>query len=473
MESFKGKQGIELEGVVRKEGDVKGHLLTKNVNRSAYDAFHSNISNRFCLDDGKPELPSNPHNSLGTLDKEISADIASACDVADDNGWIYELIGADPYMEIPGYSQFGSLHIHNSMEVVPSKEAEIKMRAKLFSVQPFLELLGMNTCVFSGVPRNVKDARIAYSSWSMFTLPNEHSTGHYMALASGRKAMTCEVRLPSSASKDQSLAVTSFIKAVIMMDKVPVLPVTFVEDMFYKTIKWGGQAVVPIKDASRLSYLGIDGDEIYVTIADLFKKFITDKETKSVIDTVLKELVPTSRNNVNRFFKLIADGYTVSDLTHHLFMTKSPVDVVNKLGDCTHETYANNKSILDILEVPKELMFPRVKLKLSLEEIESELREKSNNIKTNYRNIGLLHSEVDECVFTGQKSIAKNDDTRRVFKWLVRNSNTLNNKKLPAYVNGITESFLIKNNILDNVTPLKLGKNFPIVAQLAVDSKLI
>lgn len=476
MLDFEGQQGIELEGLVRTKSSVSHNDLVSHINGDATGRFND-IDPRFYRDDGKPEYPSRPYSSLRELEDEISRVISGACEVSEKNGWIYELIGADPWLMCQNYSPFGSTHFHCSIEKEPTKEAEIQMRRKFFSVQPFIELLGMNTCIFNGKVRDVKDARIAFSSWSKFTHSNEYDTGHYMALASGRKAITCEVRLPSSAPKDQVFGIAVFLKAILMMDKVPVLPLSYVEDTFYKVIKWGGQAVVSLCDGSRLSYLGVDGDELYVTVADLFKKFLEDKETRKVLDKVLSELSASSRKNIMDFYKLIASGYTVSDLTLHAYENYKPSTVIHTLGNMTSGTYkSNGDSLLDHLKVPEILRYPPLSNKLSLEDVEQALLERSAKLRTSFTKIATTSSDINNVLLVGDYSVVKHEGSRNLLKWLVGHAHILNMyKRLPSIskVGSRSIKFFIANNVIESVDPIRLGTKFHVVAQVAKDRGLI
>jgi len=457
------KQGIEIEGYVQELSNYD--KMDIFVNNEACGKFREDVNEAFYFDDGKPEFPSNPYVGLRPLVAHITDVIARALDLCEEQEWIFSLIGCHPYQD-----SFASVHVHNTLGKSPTKKEEQDMRKRLFSVQPFIELLSMNSPIMNGNIAPVKDVRMSYSTWSQFTDFDVKSTGHYMSLASGRKALTLEVRIPSSCGLYQLIGVTAFIKTILSFDDIPILPIPYVEDLFYKTIRFGGEAICPLILPNKIGYLGLKGKTVYVKISDLFKQFLEDKETRGRLDKVLSELPASTSSNVMAFYKVIANGHTMSDYILHFFdkvrgNRKEVIDLLSQISSSFH----GKIPIFSTLETPKNNMLPKLNTTLSIAELEKMLKEEDfYNIQ---EEIGIEREEIDHVLYTNKFSLRKYKPVKDTIIAL------LNTKSVSrGILTSGARNFLVNSGVAkydETSRNLIQGDKFSYVAQIAKDENLI
>ena len=170
---------------------------------------------------------------------------------------------------------------------------------------------------------------------------------------------------------------------------------------------------------------------------------------------------------------MICDGLTLSDFTLHLYNTCASKDITKTLAQLTKRTYKyKGESSLDILPHIEIPVYPKLKRKVSLEDIEQIIQANSKKMRNEFASLSMDKPSVDQCIFTHPLSIKNCKDTNKAFMFLVENVNNLNEISLDKTSSSIL-SFLTEYDILETTGPIKLGKNFPIVAQLAKDSGVI
>ena len=366
--TFSGKQGIEVEMI------VKDNSL--GITNRATDIFAERVDSKTYYDDGKPEYPSNPHNNLGDLEDEIRNYLINVCDICKDKGWLISLIGSDPFR-----IDFASSHIHNSMEEIPTRKAIWDMRESLYSVQPFIALLSQNSQLSDKKITYCKDARLGYSVWSRFTNYDSRDPSHYLSLASGEmghgKNKTLEVRIPSSSIIEQMFANLVFIKSFIQLDNVPILPLSQCKENFFKVVRYGGLALIPMLKPTGIGYLGVKGNPVYVKISELFNLILKDPDLESLITDSLSELSGSLRTKIIEFFDDITKGYTMSDFILQAYLSNPDEYMFQRLLDDLVNNSCKGESFKDLLEAPEKPFYPTIEASISLEEL-SEMLDKQN-----------------------------------------------------------------------------------------------
>jgi len=461
------KQGIELEGYVQ-ERDSISQNHSKFVHDSAVKLFSDKVFPKYYLDDGKPEFPSDPYDNLGELSKYIADVITRAIHECEHKGWIYSLIGCDPFS-----NTFASTHIHMSIKKQPTADDVISLRKKLYPMQSFICLLSQNSPIAGGVLRPVKDARLAYSSWSDLTKYDSTDPSHYLALAQGRKALTLEVRLPSSAPYYQVLSTAVFVKTICKLDELPFIPFERVEDTSYRVIRYGGQALVSIVSPEEVGYVGLKGKKYLLPIKDLFSLFLNDDQVKPVLKEVLSELSSGDRDKVKQFFKIIENGYTVSDYLIEIWnVTKHRKDIIEALGGVTEESYVKKKPFWQLLPNPSKFVLPNIESKITINELQELLKNWNLDIFSNHLN----EKAVDHVLNTSIHSLRKNDVTKEVFKSLLKKEQVKVSSLSNLKDSGTTLLFLNDEKIIQYdkySNNIKRGELYMYVIQLAKEEKLM
>jgi len=464
------KQGIELEGFVQDKAQIT-QKQSRFVHEQATQVFSEKIFPRFYLDDGKPEFPSDPHSSLGKLSNHITDVISRAVHECEHQGWVYTLIGCEPFS-----STFAATHIHISIRKQPVSDDVSDLRKKLYSVQPLISLLGQNSPIASGVLRSVKDARLAFSSWSDLTRYDTNDMSHYLALAQGRKALTLECRLPSSCSFYHLLGIVAFIKTICKLDSVPIIPFEQVENTFYRTIKWGAQALVPVVSPADVGFIGLKGKKVLLPIKDLFRLFLEDNEVKEALKDTLSELPDSQSKRVLEFYDIISNGYSVSDFMIALWeKTKRRVEITNILGDVTKLSYEKKKPFWQILPTPFEYKLPQLEEKITI----PELRELLKKWNLDIFNYSVDKESIDHIINTSICSIQKNETTKEILRKFVSFPSISRPALIPTgkrsqydkIINFLLEEKVLKYSESDNI--YSKGKIFPYLIQLATEEGLL
>lgn len=369
MKKFSGKQGIEIEMFVKNQ-----HLEIEHD--SATSIFAEHINSRTYYDDGKPEFPSNPYESLGDLEDEVRNYLIHAYEICGEKEWFLTLIGSDPFR-----IDFSSMHIHNSIESIPTREAIYSMREHLFSIQPFIALLSQNSSLSDGKVTYCKDARLAYSIWSRFSKYDSRDQSHYLSLASGElghgKNKTLEVRLPSSSILEQIFANLVLVKAFIQLSDVPILPLSQCKENFFKVVRYGGEAIIPILKPTGVGYLGVKGKNVYIKISELFGLLLKDPDLESLIKASLKEVSASLRSRIIEFFGDITKGYTMSDFILQAYLLNPNDYQMETILDQLVSNSCKGISYKEILEAPEKPYYPIIEKSISLEELE-EMLDKEN-----------------------------------------------------------------------------------------------
>jgi hypothetical protein len=452
---FEGKNGIELEL------NIKNRLDNSIVNDLALNHFTDKISPRFYWDDGKPEYPSNPYSNLGDLEQELVDVITEAYDIAEKNNWNIIMLGTDL-----DYPSFSSAHIHQSISKNPTEEEIRYIREHLASIQSFIALLGQNSSILEGIITYCKDARLGYSLWSKFTPYNSNSTSHYLSLASGlsghSKVPTLEVRIPSSSCLlEQLFANVILVRTFSRLPKVPILPLSETRNTFYKVIRYGGEALIPILNPNGVGYLGIKGKTIYVRISELFKILLQDSLIKDLVKESLSELSSSLRSRITELFELITKGYTVTDLIEETFLSNPKINYLEgKLHLALYNSYSNKDSFTNVLHIPKEKKLQMFVPNITLEELNEMIKKKNMEFLESY-----IVEDIERIVEDNDSYSIKNSImTKEIIYTLIKNKKLKNlNKYLTSYKPNI--EYCIKNKLLTE--DFKIGKNFLAVVQLA------
>uniref|UniRef100_A0A6H1ZWL5 Putative de novo glutathione biosynthesis protein n=1 Tax=viral metagenome TaxID=1070528 RepID=A0A6H1ZWL5_9ZZZZ len=475
-----GQNGIELEAFVQDRSLIDNdHLGFKH--KSASFAFKS-ISANFYLDDGKPEYPSNPHSSLEELIEEIKSVLAQVQDICEREGWLFSSIGCHPFA-----SSFASYHIHTSLSEVPLVKDIAQTRKYLLDLQPYIALLSQNSPAICGTKAPYKDVRLTYSRWARFTNSERSShDDHYLSLAEGRtghtNVNTLECRLPSSCSLHQGEAVLVFIKAMVELANLPILPIAKNETMFYRVLKWGGQALIPVMDYSTMNFLG-SGKEVLVPISELFRLFLTDNTIQPVFREIIQELPSKDRDDVMEYFKIIASGLTPSDYIIKLcedlnWDNKAISEAISRI---TMEGYLNSKPFWELIPTPSKPELPMIKDIYSLEEALELIKEKGTSVKFEST------EDLDYILHTSKYSLRNCAGTRIILRNLAKKpemqsiSSFLNNRKLMSSEATRILNFLARKKVLETNSPTEWtselqygpGKKFPYVIQLAREENLL
>jgi len=376
MDSFNGKQGLEIEMFIKDEELEKRH-------DEAYSIFQDEINSRTYFDDGKPEYPTEPHNNLRDLEREVRNYLSNVLDICRNRGWYLNLIGSDPYS-----IDFASAHVHNSITDPPIKKAIFSMRRRLYNIQPFIALLSQNSPLSNSQITYCKDSRLGYSVWSRFTEYDTTNPSHYLSLASGELGhthnQTLEVRIPSSSILEQVFANVVIIKTFIQLKDTPILPIAQCKENFFKVIRYGGEALIPLLKPTGIGYLGFKGKKVYVKISELFGLLLKDDNVQDYLKESLKELSPSLRSRVLEFFNDISKGYTMSDfILETYFHNQNKESFTNILNNAIQNSL-KGESYKEILDTPDRPFFPIIEKNISLEELEEMLKKNNFDFKIDY-----------------------------------------------------------------------------------------
>jgi len=481
MRQTGGKNGIELEAFVQDKSLIdNNHLGFKH--KSASKIFKDTISHNFYLDDGKPEYPSNPHSSLDELIEEIKEVMGQVQDRCEHRGWLFSSIGCHPFA-----STFASYHIHTSLSNPPLYRDVKKTRKYLLDLQPYIALLSQNSPAICGTKAPYKDVRLTYSRWSRFTgIESDYGGDHYLSLAEGRAGHTSvdtlECRLPSSCSLHQGEAVLVFIKTMVELANEPILPMSKNKIMFYRILKWGGQALIPVMDYGSLNFLG-SGKEILIPISQLFRLFLTDDAIQSVFKEIIQELPSKDRNNVMEYFKIIASGLTPSDYIAKLCedLNWDNRAISEAISRITMGGYVDGKPFWELIPTPSKPELPEIKDVYSLEEALELIKEKA--VPTKYESI----EDLDYILHTSKYSLKNCAGTRILLRSLAKkpemqsiSSLDSNGKLMRSEARRILD-FLGRKNVLEIKNPSDWtnelqygpGKQFPYVIQLGKEEGIL
>jgi len=150
-----------------------------------------------------------------------------------------------------------------------------------------------------------------------------------------------------------------FLKTICKMEELPFVPFERVEEIFYRVVKYGAQALVPVVSPSEVGLMALKGKKYFVPIKDLFRLFIEDSETKEVLDKVLSELPVKDRENISTYYNMISNGFTASDFYISLWnQTKIRPDIARIASEVTRLSYEKKKTLWDILPTPTEYVLP-------------------------------------------------------------------------------------------------------------------
>jgi len=475
MISEKGKNGIELEGYVQDSSLIsEGKVGFKH--RTATSLFEKQISPRFYYDDGKPEYPSQPHDCLENLILEVKEIISRVNEICTRRNWYYTLIGCHPFAVT-----YASLHVHTSLKAVPQFRDIETMRAFLLDLQPFIALLSQNSPAYLGGKAPVKDVRLAFSDWSQFTASLNPGDSHYLSLADGRDAYTLECRIPSSCSLTQAEAVLVFIKTMIELGQTCKVPIDKTRKMFYRVLKYGGEALVPLIEGKKITYLGLE-NEVLVPIHELFKLWLKDKTVASVRKEIISELPQEDRGLVENYFKFIASGLTTSDFMLKLFedLAWDIKEISKVLSEITISSYINSTPFWKFTGIPEKPPILEIKGKITVTEAQELIEKKILPVKFK------RHVDLDNLLFSSKYSLKKCLVTRKILKRLSRTPGlTLYEicKDLPVHRRDVHRilKFLVKRKVLEWRIPENLwddvkyypGKHFNFLIQLALEKHFL
>jgi len=473
MVDLVGKHGIELEGYVQAPNKI--NLTNHGLEHQRGLKFLQRISERFYFDDNKPEFPTLPYTNLGELSLHTKDIISKGHELLKKEGYNYIFIGCLPFQ-----TSFASGHIHSSISKNPSRLEQRKMRRRLYSVQPFIALLGMNSPIYNGIVADILDVRLGYGHWSEFTIYNSNDSSHYLSLANGRKTTTLETRIPSSSTLHQIMGCVAFVKTILNLRKSPPI-ISNAEKLFYSVVQYGGQALVPISNPLTLNFLGLGEEEIYIPINELFKLFISRGETKDVLNEVMMEFNSVERKKIYEFFNLISNGYTMSDFTMVLFnaLSSDRTKLSNELSKITYSSYAKDLAIWDFIDKPEHPIPPILEERITLEELDqliSEWKNKSSDLDELNK-----FKEFEHILLTDPRCILRNKKTRELFDYFLSNRyGSIEALKAKFTINKSYFDLFIKYKIIkfskkkiplpfastSEGDSLTRGKNFSIVAQL-------
>ena len=327
------KQGIEVE---LQTLDKYRPIEKTNTDSPPITNFHP--------DDGKVEYSSKPYDSLGDLADALSKDINSAMNYMHEHRVIALPIGCQPY-----YKDFASGHIHTSVTDM-SKDKWLELRQKLFSSQPLIALLSQNSPMLFSL--RAADVRLLLSTWSAFTDYDSTSTSHYQSLAYGQNGSTLEIRIPSSGPLYQLIAVAALIRVILKNDDAP-MPVLPTKENWSNVISYGSSSLCTIGIPTGITYDGIKNKSITVKTVDLFKVFY--EENLDCFKSELSTVKPVIRKQVEKFYDMVSNGITLSDVVFSIVKSNEPNQAITGLYDIFYNSY-NDNDVFNLLPKAESYM---------------------------------------------------------------------------------------------------------------------
>jgi hypothetical protein len=451
------KQGIELEGNVI---DSKGSPLIKSIplHQTATNWFQE-FYGKYYYDDNKPEFPSDPFVSLGSLENHMTDVISKALGKCEREGIFYTLMGCYPF-----FNDFCSGHIHTSVKNVNGDDL-MNIRKKLFNAQPLIALLSANSPIMNNVYR-ASDVRLTFSSWARFTDYKDLKKDHWMALAVGENGSTLECRLPSSAPLFQIMSIAILIRQIIENeDSEP--PCINCKESFNRIVKYGSQAIIPISiPGGLLSYYGVKESNLTVKVTDLWSYYYN--ANKKQFDSYLETLSPHLRNEITLFYKTVANGYTLSDLIlSEWFKLDNKLDMLPFLGDITKRSYTH-QDVIGKLNIPEKGILPSFSPKTTIKDLEELVKSiKPLDIKS-------FDNTID--VYSLMESIKGNKQANLITIFNKLNEGNCQLRDMVEMIKKSTIEYFHSINVIkydetkDLYTPTD---NYPLLIQTLTDCGLI
>jgi len=358
MEKKVYKQGVELELSVV---DLSNPLDRSYGLHSAVCDEIKEIYSGVYWDDSKPEFPSKPYESLGSLEDHVREMISQFQDVAEEHGGSLSFLGNFPF-----YRDFCSGHIHTSLRNM-REDTWFYMKQVLYNVQPLLAYASGNSPILEGQYR-ASDVRLLFSNWAEFTEFNDKDPDHYLALACGNGGSTLECRIPSSAPLAQIIGIAAMIRAILENEDAPI-PMNNVKESFYNVILYGARALLIVPVPEKASYYGIKFRKAFVPVSSFFKDFVA-----TYYDYLKEQLSDCSvalQKEVFKFYDMLSNGTSMSDIILSIYYgSKTPLELAERITKLTCEYgYLKLELFNSLKEPPKYNRLPKAVREITLDEL--------------------------------------------------------------------------------------------------------
>lgn len=445
-------QGIEIEFQQISKSNPKAR------HEDVFGGRLGHIHSGYHQDDGKVELSSSAHKSLGELEEELKAAVSAGLSEMY-KSYYPVTIGCPPF-----FSDYASGHIHTSVKNMNSS-TWVLLRQKLFSSQPLINLLSQNSPIVNGV--FAADVRMVLSSWSSFTDYDSANAGHWLSIAYGRRGATIENRIPSSGPLFQILAVAALLRVIIEDDCIP-MPMAETERNWHRTIKYGSSAIWEVSVPKNvLRFDGCKYEPLTARATDVWKYFYEANEEK--FDKTLSSLSANMRNQIKDFYRFVAEGHTLSDAYFDLMCEMMPKRD-NKIAETLYKISAlsySDGNVFDILSRNPRNFTPVIEKFYSIDEVIDIVNKPAINDMAN--KLRTVSNDLINSFFSDRVGIADGMSTNILIQ--LRNNNQINSSYIEEnIIKKLKYGGIIKVNDDGNITK---GENFDIAIALAKEGGLL
>jgi len=315
IKPFKAKVGTEIEAwVFDREGILKGDKIASNARlfpsilrqsfkkKSKYlyykkDAFH--------WDGGTTEVALKPCENMEEYYLCLKEALSQIYDICDKKDFYYIHNGIDS-------SRGSGAGAHTHISGLDTYE----IRDRLWTYQPFIALLSQNSPMGVHVLNSErKDSRLIGGGWAGYSNGHDGS-----ALSTDSDFDTIEVRIPSDTTLIHMVAIASFIKACSFIEHgIFKFSNTSCQRSYSKVMRIGTDLPILIVLDTPTKLFGYEKNRIPIPINTLFSILVNTGELHESLHLVLDELPSNIRYKVWDFYKIVSDGYTISDYLFDYF----------------------------------------------------------------------------------------------------------------------------------------------------------
>jgi hypothetical protein len=418
-------EGFPIEGVLRK------------------------VSDNFHLDDGKAEYSSKPYKTLAEIEDDLSICIGAGMDTMEKNGAYGLAIGCQPF-----YKDFASGHVHTSIMNM-NESSWIELRQRLYSAQPIIALLSQNSPALYGL--RAADVRLVLSAWSAFTDFDSINQAHYQSLAYGENGNTLETRVGSSGPLFQIIGLAALIRVIITNNDVPI-PVIHTKDNWVNVINYGSSSLCKVGLPVVGNYDGVKYKTVMIKTTDLFKIFY--ENNKDALAKELEGVHPITKQEVFKFYDLLANGYTLSDLVYSVFRNNEP-DICNKTLFNLFRASYKREPILDKFTNYKHFM-PIVSSFITLDQMKDEIgKVKESSL---IKRVELMKKDY-LAAFIGDIGIIKNVKTIEILRKVANDGKYLYKPAEKAIVEELINIKVL--SLTNEARVVGADENLPLIVALA------
>lgn len=446
-------QGAELEF----QQIAKNNPRTKFVGEFRAGSL-SEVHHSYHIDDGKMEVSSDACKDLGELAEHLRKICGDGLKVMSQT-YHPVTIGCTPF-----YVDFASGHIHTSVEGMNDSTWE-DLKVQLYSAQPLIALLSQNSPLVG--PVRAADVRLLLSNWSTFTDLGRNEKSHWLAIAYGMRGQTIEVRIPSSGPLFQIIAIAALLR-VILEDNATSIALPMAKNNWSRVNAYGSSSICEIAvPSSIMRYDGFKHNKLNIRTTDLWKWFYNNYAEQ--FDNVLHSLSKSLRNDVEKFYKFVADGHTLSDSYYEIingYMKRGKEDeIASKLVEISINSYTGGGAF-DILPINPSPFMPVIEKYYSIEEVD-KLCSKIAESNTTY-NFDSVSNDVLDVFLNSHQSPTSHSISNIVVTNLFQGNpvvvRSVSTEQLRSLVNSrivdVEHGYIIK------------GKNFPLAVALCKEAGL-